>query len=99
MAVGDLVYRRGKWFTEPPSHCPRGHRLGPGEVLVGHVACGGHGGGGHVIWHCRACPREEPPTFGPPLAKHCTLLAGPASVRISTADPEPVFEIPEPPDL
>jgi hypothetical protein len=35
----------GKWITHPPTHCPNGHRLGPGEVLVGHQACLGHGGG------------------------------------------------------
>jgi hypothetical protein len=41
------------------------------------------------------------PTFGPPLAKHCTLLAGPASVRISTGlvVEEPVATTPEPPTL
>jgi hypothetical protein len=54
------------------------------QVLVGHVACLGHGGGGHTLWHCRACPDTEPPVYGPPLGKPCTVLEGPASVRIST---------------
>jgi hypothetical protein len=41
-----------------------GHQLGAGQVLVGHQACLGHGG-------------------GPPLSTHCTILDGPAVVRIS----------------
>jgi hypothetical protein len=32
----------GKWITHPPTRCPNGHTLGPGEVLVGHQACLGH---------------------------------------------------------
>ena len=28
-----------------PTHCPTGHELGPGRVLVGHTACTGHDGG------------------------------------------------------
>ena len=28
--------------------------LGPNEVLVGHQACLGHGGG-HTTWTCRTC--------------------------------------------
>jgi hypothetical protein len=27
---------------------PNGRTLGPNQVLVGHVACLGHGGGGHA---------------------------------------------------
>jgi hypothetical protein len=82
--VGDLVQIRGKWTTLAPMRCPRGHQLGPSEVLVGHLACHGHGGGGHILWHCRSCPETEPPIYGPPLGKHCTVLKGPASVRISS---------------
>jgi hypothetical protein len=83
MAVGDLIRRRGKWITEAPTHCANGHRLGAGQVvLVGHTACGGHGGGGHTIWHCRTC---EAITYGPPLASHCNTAIGPAAVgRLST---------------
>jgi len=96
--VGSLVRRRGKWITLPPTHCPHGHWLGPGRVLVGHVACSGHGGGGHNLWHCRMCPVAEPPTFGPPLGRHCKSLEGPASVRISTGpEPEESQTVPEPP--
>jgi hypothetical protein len=66
---GELVRTTdGKWITRPPSRCPNGHPLGPNQVLVNHVACLGHGGG-----H----------TYGPPFAKHCTTLEGPAAVRIS----------------
>jgi hypothetical protein len=53
---GQLVRTtRGQWITHPPSQCPNGHPLGPNQVLVGHVACLGHGGGGHTSWHCRTC--------------------------------------------
>lgn len=68
--VGDLVQRRGKWITLAPTHCPHGHPLGPGQVLVGHVACGGHGTG-HTLWHCATCPAEEPP----PVAGNAAWLA------------------------
>ena len=50
VVLGELVQTTaGKWITHPPTHCPRGHNLGPGQVLVGHVACLGHGGGGHPM--------------------------------------------------
>src|SRR5262245_4932723 len=52
---GELVRKGGKWMTDAPRSCPNGHPLGPGQVLVGHVACLGHGGGGHTTWHCRTC--------------------------------------------
>jgi hypothetical protein len=65
--LGELVQTTaGKWIIHPPTRCPNGHNLGPNQVLVGHVACWGHGSG-HTIWHCLACPQEEPPTYGPPL--------------------------------
>src|SRR5262245_52919786 len=45
--LGDLVQTTdGKWITHPPTRCPNGHSLGPNQVLVGHVACLGHCGGG-----------------------------------------------------
>jgi hypothetical protein len=88
--IGDLVLdQRGRWITLAPTHCPVGHRLGAGQVLVGHVACMGHGGGGHTLWHCRACPSNVNPTYGPPLNLHCSVLVGPAAVRISTAKEPP----------
>jgi len=82
VAVGDLIRWRGKWITEPPTHCPNGHRLGPSRTLVGHTACGGHGGGGHTIWHCLAC---DAITYGPAVNTHCNIAIGPAAVRLSTA--------------
>ena len=54
--LGELVQTTdGKWMTRPPTRCPNGHQLGPNQALVGHVACLGHGGGGHTSWHCRTC--------------------------------------------
>ena len=59
--IGDLVQdQRSRWITLAPTHCPVGHRLGAGQVLVGHVACMGHGGGGHTLWHCRVPVEREP---------------------------------------
>ena len=56
MYEGELVQTtNGRWITKPPSRCRNGHDLGPNQVLVGHVACLGHGGGGHTSWHCRTC--------------------------------------------
>ena len=78
--IGDLVRNtRGQWITQPPSRCPNGHPLGPNRVLVGHVACLGHGGGGHTSWHCITC---DAVVYGPPLNTHCTALEGPAAVRL-----------------
>jgi hypothetical protein len=65
-----------------PNHGRAGHQLGAGQDLVGHVACRGHGGG-HTTWHCTRCSNSEPPIYGPPFNIHCTVLAGPAAVRIS----------------
>jgi hypothetical protein len=75
---GDLV-RTGvnRWIIEPPTHCANGHPLGPNQVLVGHEACLGHGGG-HTTWTCRLCDHTE---YGPPTGAHCTTLNGPARVR------------------
>jgi len=81
--LGELVHTTdGKWMTRGPERCPNGHPLGPNQVLVGHVACLGHGGGGHTSWHCRTC---DAVVDGPPLNTHCHTLDGPAVVRISNA--------------
>jgi hypothetical protein len=78
---GELVRTTsGQWITKPPARCPNGHSLGPNQVLVGHVACLGDGGG-HTTWTCRVCDQT---VFGPPLNTHCATLEGPATVRIST---------------
>ena len=79
--LGELVQTTaGEWITHPPTRCPNGHTLGPGQVLVGHQACLGHGGG-HTTWTCRLCDLT---VYGPPLNTHCTTLDGPATVRLST---------------
>ena len=48
----------GKWITHPPTRCPNGHSLGPGEVLLGHQVCLVHGGG-HTTWSCRTCDPDR----------------------------------------
>ena len=58
MYDGQLVRATdGKWMTKPPYRCPNGHRLGTGQVLVGHVVCLGHGGDGHTT--CTAAPARQ----------------------------------------
>ena len=80
--LGELVRTTsGKWITHPPTHCAKGHTLGPGEVLVGHQARLGHGGG-HTTWTCRTCDET---VYGLPLNTHCHTLHEPAVVRISNA--------------
>ena len=87
--LGELVQTTaGKWITHPPTRCPNGHNLGAGEVLVGHQACLGHGGG-HTTWTCRTCDQT---LYGPPLNIHCTTLDGPATVRISSSAAAEVLE-------
>jgi hypothetical protein len=81
--IGDLVQTTtGTWITRPPTHCPNGHELGPSRALVGHQACLGHGGG-HTTWTCLTCDQT---VYGPELGPHCTMLDGPAAVRISNRD-------------
>src|ERR1700757_3234769 len=49
-AVGELVRcTDGRWMIRPPQHCPRGHRLSPRRVLVGHRVCSC---GGRPTWTC-----------------------------------------------
>jgi hypothetical protein len=78
--LGELVQTTtGKWIIHPPTHCPNGHEFGAGQVLVGYQACLGHGDG-HTTWTCRQCDQT---VYGPPLNIHCSILDGPAAVRIS----------------
>jgi len=56
-------------------HCPRGHRLMPGRMLVGSIACSC--GQAH---HLAMRPRRAV-TNGAPLVNGCSLLDGPARVR------------------
>jgi len=62
-------------MIRPPQHCPRGHRLTPGRVLVGHVPCSCRGA--HTMWTCE-CGAV---VYAPPLSVACRVLAGPAAVR------------------
>ena len=90
MALGELMQTTaGKWITHPPTRCPNGHTLGPGEVLVGHQACLGHGGG-HTTWTCRTCDQT---VYGPPLNTHCTALDGPAWCGSPTCRKRPGAEL------
>ena len=70
--LGELVQTTaGKWIIHPPTRCPNGHVLGPNQVLSGHVACLGHGGGGHLSYARTKC---DAVLYGPPTAKHRTAL-------------------------
>jgi hypothetical protein len=62
-------------WCDRPQHYPRGHPLRPGRVLVGSIACSC---GRHLTWCCE-CGAV---TYGPALADGCSLLNGPARVRI-----------------
>jgi hypothetical protein len=73
-AVGELVCRSGQWMVQPPEVCPRGHRLLPGRMLVGTVACSC---GRHITWQCE-CGEV---TYGPALTPSCSVLDGPARIR------------------
>ena len=72
--LGELVQTtNGKWITHSPTRCPNGHTLGAGQVLVGHQACLGHGGG-HTTWTCRTCDQTC-------TARHSTPTATPLMGR------------------
>ncbi|MEV4155386.1 hypothetical protein AB0J48_20385 [Nocardia salmonicida] len=65
---GRLYWIRGDRWAEPsPMHCPAGHRLGPGRVLVGKVACAAVGGS-HRTHACRTCNAV---VMWPPATDHC----------------------------
>jgi hypothetical protein len=47
--LGDLAQTTaGTWIAHPPTRCPNGHPLGPGEVLVGEIGVEGGGDGDDV---------------------------------------------------
>jgi hypothetical protein len=82
----DLVpCTEGGWMILPPRHCPNGHRLGPGAVLVGHQPCAaGSCHGGHTTWQCLTC---QVITYAPATGAGCRLLdvlAGPNDVPVSS---------------
>jgi hypothetical protein len=56
---------KGKWVTEAPTQCPNGHPLRANQVLIAHVACLGHVGGGHPV----ALPTCDSVVDGPPLPR------------------------------
>jgi hypothetical protein len=77
--VGDLIRRPdGTAAVCAPTHCPRGHLLGPGKVLVGHQPCNCRQRGGHVTWECLECCAV---VYAPPFMADCQPLGGAAAVR------------------
>lgn len=76
--IGELVPTPSGWQVVAPTHCPNGHALGPRQVSVVHLPCGGAHSGGHTVWTCRTCEA----TIGDPEAgSACRILHGPAGVR------------------
>ncbi|MFD4438963.1 hypothetical protein ACFWPK_04195 [Nocardia sp. NPDC058519] len=58
---------RGGWARPSPVACPNGHPLGPGQVLVGTLACL-DAGGLHRLWTCRRCGTV---VYWPPVTDGC----------------------------
>lgn len=77
MAVGDLVHTPKGWEVTAPTHCPNGHQLGPGRMIVGHQPCGGMHRGGHTCWTC-GCGQS---VYAPGTGSACRILHGAAGVR------------------
>ena len=79
-AAMGIVLCWASWFTLRPGNgsptrrrdAPTATRSALAQVLVGHQACLGHGGG-HTTWTCRTCDQT---VYGPPLNTHCTALEG-----------------------
>jgi hypothetical protein len=79
VSVGDLYRTARGWAVTAPTHCPDGHRMGPGQVLVGNQPCGGGAHpGSHLTWTCRECGATA---YHPPLGSACRILHGGAGVR------------------
>lgn len=73
---GDLApSTEGGWMAYPPSHCPAGHPLRPGQITVGHQPCSCRGG--HTTWRCEC----DAVTYGPPIGDGCRVLNGPGEKR------------------
>jgi hypothetical protein len=78
--IGDLVQTTtGTWIVRAPTHCPQGHLLGPNRTLVGHTARApataedtSPGCADSAIRRCTGCR----------LNTYCSVLTGPAAVRI-----------------
>ncbi|MFD4457720.1 hypothetical protein [Nocardia sp. NPDC058480] len=63
---GRLYRTRRGWVEPEPAACPNGHRLGPGRVLVGKIACAAVGL--HRTHACRTC---DAVIMWPPLTDAC----------------------------
>jgi hypothetical protein len=81
--VGDLVQNRnGSWSMVGPGFCQDLHRLAPGRVTVGHLACSEHSGG-HTLWWCLEPGCHRPDFYWPPIDPLCSVVNGPARQRNS----------------
>lgn len=73
--VGDLVRSTsGGWMQLAPTHCPAGHRLIPGRMIVSYRPCATHSG--HRTW---TCPCGG--TIAAPEIDAACDVQGPAAVR------------------
>ena len=78
----EFVASNGDVQTIYEGEIPLGAHQGENRFWVMPIGlCQGHGSG-HTVWHCRICPQEKLPAYGPALGPHCTVPNGPASVRI-----------------
>jgi hypothetical protein len=95
VVLGELVHTTaGKWITHPPSRCPNGHPLGPGEVLVGHQACLGTAAGtprGHAARAMRrSTGRRSTPSARRSMDRRpCASPATPAERLTAHSRPSP----------
>ncbi len=65
----DRLYQvRGGWAPPSPVACPAGHRLGPGQALVGSTACIATPTGFHRTYTCRRC---DAVVMWPPETAEC----------------------------
>lgn len=60
-----LIRTRTGWQEPAPTHCPAGHPLLPGKVLVGWLPCGTHHGHRTHQCHCGAI------TYTPAVDQTC----------------------------
>lgn len=73
-----LRWTRNGWVESAPTHCPHGHRLRGGQVLVGHRAC--KAVGRHRTHTCLVCIEEgradaEATVYTPPVTAGCDHTA------------------------
>ena len=65
---------------DAPQRCTRGHWLLPGHMIVYNIPCSC---GEHITWECEC----SAVTYGPALAEGCSLLDGPARLRVGRSGP------------